>query len=432
MAGRLPLLYQQGELVGQLLGAPGLALEILDEDLVEVQRAHWFDAALELEEAGRLAAVLDLVPEPWQRLAEFRAWVHALLAAQLEHGSVTARALQVFVEEYTGRFARAVEVPRLLVEAPDGAGSWRTGAPGSPGEVNSRAAFLEFPPRRRAERFPATGGVEPLERFGVQQRGLDPTTAGFLLTGLAGGPEHVPVIASLTTGRALAFLGSIPPGQRLWLRPESEQPGAGVRAELEGVDVSEQLRSVARVVPGTSWTAGDLDAAPVALTLERGANDLWYLPVAHLDAPGLDRVLLALASLDLRQGRFDHTAFDRSLFAQPAAVALVVTWVERQPATVELRLPAGAMLSRPSDLDDALAARASLGDGLERGVDRLAAAGVATRVVLGELRETQGQMDRLAARLPLVQREVGPTGADRLPDAGGVLEVTTFDDSTYH
>jgi hypothetical protein len=33
--------------------------------------------------------------------------------------------------------------------------------------------------------------------------------------------------------------------------------------------------------------------------------------------------------------------------------------------------------------------------------------------------------------LPLVVREPGPTGADRLPDAGGLWEVTDFDESTF-
>ena len=74
ITARLPGLYAQGELLRQVVDHPALAMEILDEDLLEVRRAHWFESALELDEAARLAAVLDISPEPWQDLAMFRSW----------------------------------------------------------------------------------------------------------------------------------------------------------------------------------------------------------------------------------------------------------------------------------------------------------------------------------------------------------------------
>jgi hypothetical protein len=45
--------------------------------------------------------------------------------------------------------------------------------------------------------------------------------------------------------------------------------------------------------------------------------------------------------------------------------------------------------------------------------------------------EVQRLGDHLLARQPMVQREVGPTGADALPDAGGLFGKTPFDNSTY-
>jgi hypothetical protein len=56
---------------------------------------------------------------------------------------------------------------------------------------------------------------------------------------------------------------------------------------------------------------------------------------------------------------------------------------------------------------------------------------VRASVALTPLAEQQGQMDRLVATMPVVQREVAPTGADTLPDAGGLFGVTEFDGSTY-
>src|SRR5690606_29303848 len=118
-------------------------------------------------------------------------------------------------------------------------------------------------------------------------------------------------------------------------------------------------------------------------------------------------------------------------FHQDAAVNLRMTWIERQPATVEVTLPGGALLSREGELEDALIERDRLAFALELAVGRLKAAGVRATVSLTQLGEVQGQMDRLTGVMPLVRREIGPTGADRLPDAGGVFEVTRFEDSTF-
>jgi hypothetical protein len=56
---------------------------------------------------------------------------------------------------------------------------------------------------------------------------------------------------------------------------------------------------------------------------------------------------------------------------------------------------------------------------------------VRAELALRDFRETQRMGDALVAIQPLVRREIGPTGADAMPDAGGVFGVTTFDDSTY-
>jgi hypothetical protein len=184
-------------------------------------------------------------------------------------------------------------------------------------------------------------------------------------------------------------------------------------------------------VPGTPWSSEQLVTPPRALPLIRGRNDLWFLPVAHYDRPGLDRALLALADLVLAQGRWDETRFDRALFAQDAGLTLLMTWIETQPATVEITLPAGLMRSRIGELEDALVERERLAGALALAIGRLRPAGVRASVALTPMIEQQGQMDRLVATMPVVQREVAPVGADALPDAGGLFGVTEFDGSTY-
>jgi hypothetical protein len=65
------------------------------------------------------------------------------------------------------------------------------------------------------------------------------------------------------------------------------------------------------------------------------------------------------------------------------------------------------------------------------GVKRLKAAGVRSEVVAVALTETQPTSDFLTEMQPVIVREVGATGGERMPDKGGVFGVTGFGDSTY-
>jgi hypothetical protein len=415
MLASLPQLYRDGELVRKVLGLPALQLEILGEDALEVQRAHWFDSALELREVAALTALLDFAPEPWQLLSEYRAWVRGLRDAMIEEGAVTKKALRNFIVAYSRANQEAFDifaVPEL--KPPE--------KPEIPDKV-----FVEFPRRRRYDRAPLAGGIDPLHQFTITQRGLDETVAAFLLVGLPSGPECVPVIANTTTAQALIFMDNLPPGQRLWIKPD----GGFVTAMLEGRDVTAKMRSISGIEPGVAWSSTQVEQPARSLKLARGTNNIWFLPVAQFDALGLDRFLLALADLLLHQGRYDETQFGHALFYQDPAALLRIAWEETEPASFEVRLPAGVLRSRSGELDPALEARDRLGFSLDEAVQKLKAAGVKANLELTPFAEVQGQAEFLTGTLPLVHREVGPTGADELPDAGGLFGVTPFQDSTY-
>ncbi len=417
MLSRLPILYRDGALVAEALRIPSLGLDILDEDGVEVQRAHWFDSALELDEAARLAAVLDIPLESWQNLAEYRAWVHALRDAMLQYGAVTVEALENFVRQYARQYqasADIVAVPQLE--------RWTD----EPSTVDP--ALIENVPVRRFQRIPDLGGVEPLWQFSVDNKGLDPAYLDVLMVGLFSGPESVPTLINITTGEALLFLGNVPPGQRLWI---DGLPDGGVRAHLERADVGASMRSVSGVIPGTPWENAQVQTPARALTLARGRNDLWFLPLAHYDALGLDRFLLALADLALQQGRYDTATFDHALFYQDPAVSLHVSWVETQPASFRVALPGGALRTNTGRTATGIASREELQTSLAVAVDKLRAVGVASTVQIEPFGALQPMTDYLTAVLPITVREAAPMGADQLPDAGGVFGVTPFDESTF-
>lgn len=420
--GRLPQLYRDGAMVRGVLGAPAVQVEVVDQVMREIQRAHWFETTLNLEEAARIAGVLDIAPEAWQTLGTYRGWVNALRDARLREGSVTPRALQVFVAEYVRAFAaatgeRVVPEPDVL-DDPD---EWATvPSPFAPALVEN--------PKRRVFFTPSGAQLEPLAQFTVQQRGIDPALPSLLFIGTPVAGESGLVLVNVTTGHALSYAGVVAPGQRLWLTPES---GGTMRARLEDDDTTHLLRSIEGVTPGQPWTPADEVTPPRAMTLLPGTNQLWFLPLARYDLRGLDRATLAMPDLSLMEGRWDNTAFDASVFFQEPGVLLRMGWREAVPASFEIQLPSQLVPGGPDGLDGTLTARAQLNDALDGAVNNLRAAGVASRVVLRPFIEAQGQRDRLAMVLPKMVAERGSVGADRLLDAGGVFEVTRYDDSTY-
>jgi hypothetical protein len=409
LAGRLPELYRDGETLSRLLAVWGNQL----------QMAHFFHHCVSLEEAAKLAALLDIPPEPWQGLTEYRAWVEGLRSARLRAGAVTCEGIRIFTQLYLAGFERAhrIEVAPAITEFAATAN-------------DETAALVENPPVYRYAAGPSAEGLVPLQQFALDNRGIDPAPLALVITAFGStGPEFAPLIANLTTGEALVFLGKIPPGQRLWLLPEKTEAGSRTRALLEGAEVSDKLRFIAALEPGVADSA--TPAASGALTLARGHNDFWFLPLAHYDVPGLDRALLALADLSMTQGRWDETSFDRSLFAQTVAARLQAAWREAKPAAFELQLPAGALRCDPGALDDALAARETLEDALREALRRLSSAGVEAGVSLRPKRTVQPMGERLAAVSPWTERERGPSGADRLPDLGGRYGITELDESTF-
>jgi hypothetical protein len=442
IAQRLPQLYRDGERVTGVLDVVGLQVEYLDEEARRVQRRHWFDTSPDFDDAARIGALLDIAPEDWQSLGEYRAWFHALRTARMRYGAVTPAAFTAFVTAYVEAFevADGVDVvaplPALADPSTTAAATATTADDGWGSEPTAFGhALVENPDRPRHLVLGDAPGAVPLHRQVVANRGLDPAPLSWVATGTAGGPEYVPVVANLTNGTAVAWLGAIEPGRRLFVRAEApEAPATGpamLVADLEGVDVSSRLRTVERFEPGSPWTPAEATNPARALVLEPGANDLWFLPVAHFDEPGLDRVLLALADLDLRQGTFGETSFDHSLFFMDPAAVIHLQWVEAAPAEVLVDLAAGTMTSPAGSLDRALEDRGQLATSLDQGIDRLSAVGVATSVRLRPLVTSNRQRDRLRLVMPITHDEVGSIGVDRLPDAGGVYGVTDFDDSTY-
>lgn len=413
----LPALWAEGEVVGGFLGVAGTQLDMLDEALLQIQRGHWFDVTPDFDEAVALAALLNIGPEDFHAdIGEFRAWVHALTNSRLHAGAVTRDALRILVETYRQGFQRAADIDLVPAIA-----EWASDA----GE--GRAALVENPARLRSARLPVTGGWEPLARLRTVNAGLDPAEVAIVVTGHAAGTEYAPFIANRTTGHALVYRGAVEVGSRLVIAPQPDDR-TQLSAHLDGVDVTDRLDVYPDLLTGPDGPGERATDRP-APRLARGENEWWFLPLAHFDTPGLDRFLLAFADDALRTGRFDKTVFDDSIFALTPEVSAWVAWLEHEPASLRVDLPARTMRTEPGELADALAARDRLRAGLEAAVDSTAAAGVVTEVRLAPFVERQPSQVHLRGRLPQTIRVLGATGADRLGNGEGRFDLSDFDDA---
>ena len=419
---RLPELYKEGPALARLLDVMALPLEEMDQQMRDIQRSHFFNQCVSLEDASKLGAILDIPVEDWQSFRDYRLWTHSLRDARLKAGAVTREGIRLFVHQYLEGF-QSLKAVKLSPPATEFSSTASDTVP----------SMIENPPVYRYMRGPGSNGLAPLDTFKVTNNGLDATPIDLILTAFGSdAPEYAPMLMNVTTGNAIVFLDAIPTGKRLWIYSErNEDDSLSLHAELEGQTVTDKLRFIEGLVPGDADTAVPAAGDPRPLMLERGTNEFWFMPLAHYDVPGLDRALLALADLSLKQGVWDETRFDHSLFIQQAALTLQMLWVETAPASFRVELPAQSMLNQTGDLEDSLADRDRLQSSLEEALRRLSAAGVESSVRLRSHKEVQGARERLARVLPMTIREQGSVGSDDLPDSGGAFGITDFDNSIF-
>ena len=110
---------------------------------------------------------------------------------------------------------------------------------------------------------------------------------------------------------------------------------------------------------------------------------------------------------------------------------LKVTWIEAQPAAIEVGVQAESIRRRVPAAGTPEQARDLLHLAIDTGVKRLKAAGVRSAVRMRQFGELQRTTDFLTAVMPLRVTEAGTTGVDSIPDKGGLFGVTEFGDSTF-
>jgi hypothetical protein len=418
-----PLTVEPDSVLVRLLEVAALEMDVLQEDLERVRQTHWIRSVFRLLEAEKLGALLDIERLPGESLALYRERLVATAVARRQ-GANGAPEIRRFVYDYLYAAERALDA----VLVPGLRGTNLADAYSAPAERPHfrPLALVEWPHRRRTSAtLRARGGKVPyLFRWSEDNRGLDESVVELDVRGAFGGATAVPVLVNTTTGDLIGFRDRLRFGQRLRIVPAApgEADGEGserlARAILDESDATDRLFSVSGFELGKPFAPEDLDPAPQLPRLLRGGNNWIYLSVAHYDVEGLNRSFLAIAGAELREGVFNETGFDSSLFPSGSAVWLSLSWSETEAATFAVRVP-WAIVAEPTLPSGAAKASSLVDTSLRSTVFKLHAAGVTSRVELVPFTETQNQIERFELPFRVLDPERGPSGEDDRVALGG-------------
>jgi hypothetical protein len=411
-----PMRIESGSLLWQVLQIVGNQLDAFDEDLDRVQRSHWIATAFDRIDLEKLGALFEIPALAWEPDELYRERLLATIAARLE-GAVSGESLMKVVGRLQGAADEALALAPVL----------ERGA--------KRRQLIEFPAMRLHSRAlrDRKGLVQPLDKIDLVNEGLLPTRLSGAVFGVRGGKTCVPTLINLTTGDVLCYLGRVPCGSMLKLGFTGSDPSWRATAELDGIDVSDRL------VSGSGYASGQnipLQAEQPAkpITLARGRNQLWFLPLGIFDRPGFDSSVFSSPDPALTQGRWDASepavVFDQALFFQDPAAALDLWWDELRPARFDIvvsamgeRREAGLRAQPELDRDRLLAI-------LRQTVGLLRAAAVDGRVRTKAIAELARSRDRLTVLRPDAGLESNPQTIE-LAALGALFDFTAKDGARF-
>ncbi len=351
------------KLLYQVIGALAGPLDRLDRQLVEVMWAHWVSRARDVRDLERIAALYGMSRFDGEPRERFRRRLKALVRILLSGTATPAAVLQVAAAALDLDIWDQAGRPQLM-----------------PGErpnvtlarANGRTAAIALveTPWKAVE--PEAAVCVNGQRLGFHQDDFEPVVPTIVITGI-GDRTVQPVITNLTNGQVIGYLDAVPNGQRLVIAPEGT-------ARLEGRDVSHRLFSL----QGGFYDrdAFDRERTRFVLRRPRGAFDLAGLGrpdfafaarLTQVQTPILPRgdsdwhvtatigrfgrtaygrcVWDAPNPQQFRQGQFEHTSWDASIFPLEPSLKVALRWQERERATFEVRVPWPLVQRGPERVD---------------------------------------------------------------------------------
>lgn len=346
-----------------VLSALAAPLERLDRQLVEAMWSHWPRRAQDVQDIERIAALYGVRRFDGEPRERFRQRLLALVRILLTGTATPSALLQVAAATLGLDIWDASGQPQL--------------SPGPTANVTLAHATGRTQPLTlvetpwRAVEPEATTCVNG-QRLGFHQDDFEPVIPTLVVVGI-GERTVEPLIVNLTSGQAIGYLGNVPDGQRLVIRPDGT-------ARLDGRDVSERLYSLqgafydrdafdhtrARLVrrqPRAAFGLRGLDGPDFLFAGQPTAVQTPRLPVGDSEwavtatIGRFGRTAFGRAVWDapdpqvFQQGRFAATPWDGSLFTLEPSLHLALRWQERARAVCELRVP-WELVQRGSDRVD--------------------------------------------------------------------------------
>lgn len=396
-------------------------MEIFEEDLDRVRQSHWIQSVYRLADAKKLGALLGIKPLSWETLPVFRERLLALVRARLR-GALGPNEIKEFVYTYLSGCERVLGcmfTPGLQTVTLEQAYDPPVDRPRfRPLQLVENPAVI-----RRSGVLLARGGKVPyLYRWQESNRGLADTLARFTISGLREGRTAVPMLVNLTTGDLIGFMDTLGFGEILDLsvkEPVDPLTPRLAAVTRNGRDATASLFSISGFTLGAPFGKDQFDPKPLLPRMVRGVNDWIYLSAGFYGVKGLDHFFFSIAGEYLREGIFDRTFFDESLFPSGTVAQLGMEWTETEPAAFEVHVPR-YIVSEPAELDVTIDGPAyqQIADGLRESILELHAAGVKADTVFRPFSETQTQKVRTQLSWVRLDPEQGPSGVERLDIAG--------------
>lgn len=382
-------------LISHLLAQVAAEMEAYQEDLDRMRQTHWIRFCFRLEDAEKLGALVGVRRFEWETLVLYRARLVPTVVARLR-GALGPNEVRNFCYDYliSAENATGISlVPGLQTVTAEQAFRGVAERP-----LFRHLELVENPPAsRQSVVLAARGGNVPyLFRWKDVNKGTRESIPTIFVSGAIGRRSVCPVLVNLTTGELIGYRGRVPFGRTLIIAPANDgnEPRLAT-ATLNGEDVTAQVYSMTGFHMGVPFSLTDLAPKPLLPRLARGANEWVFLSVALYDSQGLDHFFSAIAADALREGVFNQTSFNQSLFPSGTMANLALEWTEAQPASFEVRVPR-YVVREPADTE----MHALMSEALAESVGELRAAGVRNAVRFIPFAEKQTQ--RVKVTLPWI------------------------------
>lgn len=410
----LPLPYSVAgdALLTAVLNSCALQVEALEEDVDRMRRSHWIEQAWRDSDLDRLAALAGIRRFPSEPPPLFRRRVVALVRARLR-GAVGPLDVRQFVFEYLDSLEKELEC--TLVHR---------------GVTFEKVRLVENPERvRRSKQLRDRGGrVSQLFRWREHNGGLDPARMILRISGVAGGTAN-PVVANLTTRELIGYRGHLRRGETVRIENGT--------ASLDGRDVGDRLFSIPGFTLGAANQTLDFANHPTP-SMARGDNDLFFATLGIWNERAFDRVAFHPDDPEMREAAFDQTLFDHAIYPEGPMAQLELQWIEREPASFEVRLPRTIVIEPLSLRREFRAAKLAgspfdeIANDLADTLPQLRAAGVLAALQLDGFSETQSTFDRFRPGWVVIEPESGPAGANDRVGTGARFDDTAVGFSNFN